>query len=370
MTEYLEADPSIAEEPKFISTKSQSRNPDIGTMAASLRGRLPALNKDQSECLRSLFTTRRYWRLGDGSELRFSPAAPPAESVLLDADGDRVRIWFDPGVTTAKAEFLRWTGYTGRSRLLAWGLAHEAALIRMSEALRMPLVPMEDSEDEPDLQSLWMDARINSAANEHPLCRATVRLSLTAIRRLLESSERLGDEVMDWASWPLPIAIRLLGPRLQANDWRCLQLGDVVVLGKRDLLPPPIAFADSLAWPLVPCEEGWRIDRPSTSTYVATQEISKMNDPHLSEALHNNDLSLPEKNGIQPPVLPVQIDFSIAQVTLNMSEFASLQPGYIFALPCHLEGANVTIRANGREAARGEVVAVGEMLGVRLLSWS
>jgi type III secretion protein Q len=370
MTDYLETDLSILEKPKFISTKSKSRHKVKRTPATSLCGRIPTMNQDQAICLRSLFGARKHWRLRDGSELRLHPAASPAESVLLDADGDRVRIWFDPGMTTAKPEFLRWTGYTGRSRLLAWGLAHEAALIRMSEALRMPLVPMEDSEDQLDLQSLWVDARIDSATKEHPLCRATVRLSLTAIRRLLESSERSGDKVMDWGSLPLPIAIRLLGPRLPANDWRCLHLGDVVVLGKRDLLPPPMAFTDGFAWPLVACEEGWRIDRPSTSLYVATQEISTMNDQNLSEALHNNDLEFPGKNGIQPPVLPVQIDFSIAQITLNMSDFSALQPGYIFALPCHLEGANITIRANGREAARGEVVAVGETLGVRLLSWS
>ena len=35
-----------------------------------------------------------------------------------------------------------------------------------------------------------------------------------------------------------------------------------------------------------------------------------------------------------------------------------------------LEGANVTIRANGQPVGHGEVVAVGDTLGVRLLWWS
>ena len=55
---------------------------------------------------------------------------------------------------------------------------------------------------------------------------------------------------------------------------------------------------------------------------------------------------------------------------LRLSDIAGLQPGYVFALPAHLEGANVTIRANGRVAGQGELVAVGDTLGVRLLSWS
>ena len=68
--------------------------------------------------------------------------------------------------------------------------------------------------------------------------------------------------------------------------------------------------------------------------------------------------------------LPVRVEFEIGQVELSLGELADLQPGYVFALPAHLEGANVVIRANGRASGRGEVVAVGDTLGVRLLSWS
>ena len=68
--------------------------------------------------------------------------------------------------------------------------------------------------------------------------------------------------------------------------------------------------------------------------------------------------------------LPVKIEFEIGRLEMSVGELSALQPGYVFALPAHLEGANVTIRANGRAAGRGEVVAVGDTLGVRLLSWS
>ena len=68
--------------------------------------------------------------------------------------------------------------------------------------------------------------------------------------------------------------------------------------------------------------------------------------------------------------LPVEIEFEVGKVELRLSDIAGLQPGYVFALPVHLEGANVTIRANGQVAGQGELVAVGDTLGVRLLSWS
>ena len=67
--------------------------------------------------------------------------------------------------------------------------------------------------------------------------------------------------------------------------------------------------------------------------------------------------------------LPVQLAFDIGRLEVSVGDLASLQPGYVFALPAQLQGANVTIRANGRTAGRGEVVAVGDTIGVRLLSW-
>jgi len=63
------------------------------------------------------------------------------------------------------------------------------------------------------------------------------------------------------------------------------------------------------------------------------------------------------------------VQFELGRLEVALSDLAQLQPGYVFALPAHLEGANVAIRANGREVGRGELVAVGDTLGVRLRSW-
>ena len=68
--------------------------------------------------------------------------------------------------------------------------------------------------------------------------------------------------------------------------------------------------------------------------------------------------------------LPVQVEFELGRTEMSIGELADLQPGYVFPLATPLEGASVTIRANGRIAGRGELVAVGDTLGVRLLSWS
>ena len=91
-----------------------------------------------------------------------------------------------------------------------------------------------------------------------------------------------------------------------------------------------------------------------------------------------SDTDMPDPAGADAPPsaadptaqLPVDIALELGTVELRLDELAGLQPGYVFGLPAHLEGANVTIRANGRVAGRGELVAVGETLGVRLIGWS
>jgi type III secretion protein Q len=67
--------------------------------------------------------------------------------------------------------------------------------------------------------------------------------------------------------------------------------------------------------------------------------------------------------------IPVQLDFEIGEVATNLRELNRIEPGYIFELPSRLEGANVSIRANGKRVGTGELVAVGETLGVRLTEW-
>lgn len=67
--------------------------------------------------------------------------------------------------------------------------------------------------------------------------------------------------------------------------------------------------------------------------------------------------------------LPVEVAFEIGRMQLPLGKLAELQPGYVFQVPAQLEGANVTIRANGEAVGQGELVSVGDTLGVRLLSW-
>jgi type III secretion system YscQ/HrcQ family protein len=67
--------------------------------------------------------------------------------------------------------------------------------------------------------------------------------------------------------------------------------------------------------------------------------------------------------------LPVQLQFDLAQLDITVGQLRTIAPGYSFELPA-VPGRLVTIRANAREVGTGELVDLGENLGVRIVSWS
>ncbi|MEY4939218.1 MAG: hypothetical protein RIQ93_953 [Verrucomicrobiota bacterium] len=67
--------------------------------------------------------------------------------------------------------------------------------------------------------------------------------------------------------------------------------------------------------------------------------------------------------------LPVQIAFDVGQIEVTVGHLRTLGDGYTFELPAAPE-RTVTIRANGREIGHGELVDLGDKMGVRIASWN
>ncbi|HVI59417.1 MAG TPA: type III secretion system cytoplasmic ring protein SctQ [Luteimonas sp.] len=342
--------------------------------AQPVRGRIPALAPAQAEALRTLFAAPRRWACGDAT-LRFAPGVAPAAAgtFALDAEGTRLRLRLDTDAAAPSPSGLHWSDYTGRARLLAWSLAHEAALMRLSEVIGVALLPVEDDADAPDDapdDAVWL-----AFAGEHARADAgappsgALRLPVDWLARLQARAEPVYEDdppppLGALAALPVPVAIGFDGPRLASAEWRSLRPGDVVLVGN-GRMPPLQARAARTAWPLAAAPDGWRIT-------AAARPLPSPLEPSMNDESPGADPAAADtagEAGAFPREMPVQLAFDIGRIEVGIGDLASLQPGYVFALPAHLEGANVTIRANGREAGRGEVVAVGETLGVRLLAW-
>lgn len=374
--------------------KARARNDaDVATtpLAGPLRGRIPALVPIQAQALRGFFASQNSWLLADNGLVHFMPGRTPTEGEFFQIDAEGAVLALRLQATDAvTAPGLHWSDYQGRSRILAWSLAHEQALMRLSEALGVALVPRLTPADPDQFAAgspLWLDFVIDNdhgddedAARRPPAVHGSVRLPAAWLGRVLTRAEppfdgELPPPLGRWAELPADVSLRMSCPPLPGPDWAALRPGDVVVLGRRSLPPPVQAQAAGQLWPLDSTPQGWRINGPAQPLPATgprseeqPQEISQMSEnetpPQSSEG---------EEQATDPDAatraLPVQVAFEIGRMQLRLGELSSLQPGYVFAIPAQLEGANVTILANGQAVGQGELVSVGDTLGVRLLAW-
>ncbi len=76
----------------------------------------------------------------------------------------------------------------------------------------------------------------------------------------------------------------------------------------------------------------------------------------------------PGRDDIPPfDELPVHLTFELGRLELSLGELSAIGPGHVFPLPGGADAA-VNILANGRRIGRGEVVTIGESLGIRVLA--
>lgn len=340
----------------------------------TLRGRIPNLKPSQAGALRTFFAAPQLWTLRDTGALRLFHAPPRENSFAVDADGVRILLWFDRGADSHGVDGLYWSDFAGRSRVLAWSLTNESHLMSLSEALGVALLPVTDDTapipHDPD--GLWLDFTIEDGGyDDIPMtvrASGAMRVPASWLERLLAKADPpFEDEPLPLGSFDrlnADVALVMPGPTLPRPEWNALRPGDVFVLGNRQRLSNAEVHAAGRAWPVMAGMQGWSVQGDYRTL---TPEKSAMSDTH--EELENES----EEAVARPPTahnLPVQVDFELGRMQITVGELSALQPGYVFALPAQVEGANVEIRANGQRVGRGELVAVGDTLGVRLVSWS
>ena len=380
-----------------MADKAQAAKPADGRRDASpgsaterdpqpLRGRIPALAPPQVQALRALFRAPHSWVLSDHGLLHLMPGHPhpPDQTLELDAEGTRVGLRLQ-ATAAVLADGLHWSDFTGRSRILAWSLAHEAQLMRLSEALGVALTPLLD---EPgagsgaDADAVWVDFLIDDAppdddpdaARRAPAVHGSLRLPAAWAEGLLVRAEPPFEDdaptpLGRWKDLPATVSLQFQIPPLSPEDWDALAPGAVFVVGRSGRRPAFQARACGRAWPLSLVTGGWRVEGPSQIIQGLQENPMSENEAPQGEGGDKEAAAAPADPDAATRKLPVEVAFEVGRMQLPLGKLAELQPGYVFPVPAQLEGANVTIRANGEAVGQGELVSVGDTLGVRLLSW-
>lgn len=151
------------------------------------------------------------------------------------------------------------------------------------------------------------------------------------------------------ADIPTPVTIRLPSLALTPEELTSLRCGDVLLPGvPRD----PETFALTVG-----NEFGGTARRTANGYRLETALMNRKANADAPEdgpsLLETGDITL-------------NVAFDIGRTTIPLQELPALQPGYVIAIPDALPD-RVTVRVNGKAVARGELVTVGEQLGVRLL---
>jgi type III secretion system YscQ/HrcQ family protein len=326
-----------------------------------LSRRLRHLSPQAAANLRDLFHGRECLVL-DGhpaTTWRFGPAPrlqPPA--AILESAQEKLALsvtddgWCEPlGART-------WWDFTGEARLLAWALAHTGLLEGLGRILREPLMPSALTEGPLPHADTGVTLSFSAATADVRTTTGCVSMSATMLERLGShgSWRRINTIPPALLKIPGTLRIELCGIAFSLGVLSACEVGDVLVLGNR-----------GHCWrKMQVCLIARHTETP-LRTWNASYDGAKLT---VCSAAMNPPMELimsdPKTGGAAD--IPVSLDFDLGNVAVPLGELATLKPGYVFELPGNLEGLRVAIRSNGTRIGQGELVAVGDVLGVQLLS--
>ncbi|TBU91578.1 type III secretion system cytoplasmic ring protein SctQ [Phytopseudomonas dryadis] len=185
--------------------------------------------------------------------------------------------------------------------------------------------------------------------DEQPLGSLTLALSTAAAERVAELLERhLPEAAHGLPALRLPVRLEAGRQHLSLAELRSLNPGDVVMLDT-----PPAADARlSLA-------ERWQARVRREDDGLRLLDALKPINPTRENAMR------PDADEGQLDDVPLQVVCQLGSLELSLAQLRGLGEGSVLPLP-EQDGEVVELVVNGRCVGRGELVAIGSGLGVRL----
>lgn len=177
-----------------------------------------------------------------------------------------------------------------------------------------------------------------------------VELPLAAAAQLAGALDLLQPQRQRLATLPIPLAIRCGAVTVSLAALRSLRIGDALLPEVLNLGEPLLIAGERFCW---------HAQRSADALSVITarqilQEASRMS----ATAITNDDTASLDE-------LPIRLTFEFGRLELTLAELEALGPGHVFALGRNLRGP-VDILANGKRFGIGDIVSVGDALGVRI----
>lgn|GEM_PF-2019420 len=344
----------------------------------ALRERLFSISPQRAEAVTRLLAAGERLMREDAEgrlELHSNVAqhAPHATTAVLGHAHGQMKLALLGEYGSAALGDRTWHDFSGEARLLAFTLAYETLIARLSALLGMPLLPLELHPAAATSAEIWHWVGFRFERDEQTHCHGLLGLdhagvdALAAVagwHRDVETNPRIETD-------QLPLTCRLMLPALElgAATLRKLDHGDVVVLGRRSALLGALRLRAASGEAAIDSRRAWwvRAATGGISIIRALSEVESRNDmttPDDQPGLPGSDLS---EEGDPRDAIPIRVELLLDTITLTLAELAEISAGQTLALRQSVENSRVTLRANGKVLGSGELVALGDMLGLKVM---
>lgn len=162
------------------------------------------------------------------------------------------------------------------------------------------------------------------------------------------------------AAWPMLLRFSLGSTRISLRELRGLDRGDILAVESWMARNDMLRLEGFLEHESQPSMVLWAGERSATVDQI--QHRGTPMPVEISPSLGFAPRSLDD--------LELTVSFDLGERKVPLGELHSLQPGYVFELDAALNRAPVRVVVNGTAIAVGQLVAVGERLGVRIVDIS
>lgn len=162
----------------------------------------------------------------------------------------------------------------------------------------------------------------------------------------------------------VPVGIHIGSVLLSQEDWKAVNLGDVLLLDRGSYDPRHKEGIASLSLGATPLfhvkikENGLKLLEPAL--FYEEDMDKRETPPELNEPPVEEGPALAVKE------LPLFITVELARLRMTVDQLMKLAPGNFLELPIRPE-QGVLLTVNAQKVARGEIVYLGEALGIRIL---
>jgi flagellar motor switch/type III secretory pathway protein FliN len=294
-----------------------------------------------------------YWQTAAADSLR--------EYVTLAADDASLQIALDGDVVGLQTPQLDWRSCSGQTRLLAWTVCHEPLIELLRAVFRRDWVPTSMASTDPHDVSL--DLRAGFAVQ-----RADGSVVATGVAAF----------AAHWAEMPRTRPDFCEPRRSRLHLGVSAQLA--VVIDECTATPADVAqiARDSIVrldnrtlatQPRIQIRAGavhWLANVSGVSSTVVgrTAPDSPFDYTLTGERTMSEDRST--ERALDLGALPVRLTFHAGRLLLPFGALAQVGAGYVFELDRQLDDQVITVHANDTPIAVGELVAIGDLVGVRI----